>query len=47
MLCEQEYKNLVLVCGMPIRWNTTYAEIDHVLELEPVGSSFLSRLQLC
>jgi hypothetical protein len=35
-LCSEAYKHLVLVWGMEIRWNTTYAEMDHDIKLKPV-----------
>ncbi|KAF8583621.1 hypothetical protein K439DRAFT_1617328 [Ramaria rubella] len=35
-VCEEEYKHLILIWGMPIFWNTLYAEIECAIKLKPV-----------
>jgi hypothetical protein len=47
--CEKQYHHLVPVRGMPIRWNTTYAEIDRGIKLRPVNisDSFSSTYSPC
>ena len=36
-LCATENKSLVPIKGMPIRWNTTLAEAERALLLQPVS----------
>jgi hypothetical protein len=39
-LCDQKYKSLVPIRSMPIRWNTTLAEIERSIKLKPVRAYF-------
>ncbi len=43
-LCVDEYKHLVPILSMRIRWNTVLFEIDRGLKLKPVCFSFPSVL---
>jgi hypothetical protein len=36
-VCEEKHRHLVLVCDMPICWNTWYAEIEQAIKLKPVS----------
>lgn len=36
-LCDETVRHLVPVRSMPVRWNTTYAEIERALLLRPVS----------
>ena len=35
-LCPPKHRHLVPIRSMKIRWNTTYAEILHGIDLKPV-----------
>ena len=37
-LCAEEHRHLVPVRSMPVRWNTTYMEIDRGIKLRPVST---------
>ncbi|KIJ09642.1 hypothetical protein PAXINDRAFT_157843 [Paxillus involutus ATCC 200175] len=43
-LCSEAYKHLVLVRGMEIRWNTTYAEMDRGIKLKPAVNYWVDQL---
>lgn len=40
-VCSEPYQGLTLVRGMPIRWNSTLAEIQRALLLQSVSHSFV------
>ncbi|TFY75902.1 hypothetical protein EWM64_g8111 [Hericium alpestre] len=43
-LCDKDYNHLVPVKSMPVRWNTTYAEIDRTLKLKPAINQWVEQL---
>ncbi|KAF8591394.1 hypothetical protein K439DRAFT_892490 [Ramaria rubella] len=43
-VCEDKYKHLVLVRGMPVCWNTWYAEIDRAIKLKPAINQWIDQL---
>ncbi|KAL1942606.1 hypothetical protein VTO73DRAFT_4846 [Trametes versicolor] len=43
-LCQPAYKGLVLIRGVPTRWNTTLAEIERALQLRPALKQWIEQL---
>ncbi|KIJ06033.1 hypothetical protein PAXINDRAFT_158866, partial [Paxillus involutus ATCC 200175] len=43
-LCNESFKNLVLVRAMEVRWNTTYAEMDRGIKLKPAVNHWVDQL---
>lgn len=42
--CAEEYKKLVPIKSMEVRWNSTLFEIDRAIKLKPALMHFISRL---
>ncbi|KAL4256202.1 Ribonuclease H-like superfamily protein [Pleurotus pulmonarius] len=43
-LCDKEYQHLTLIKSMPIRWNTTFAEISRGILLRPAVNQLIEQL---
>ncbi|KAG2110208.1 uncharacterized protein F5147DRAFT_651863 [Suillus discolor] len=46
-LCDARYKGLVPIRSIPIRWNTTLAEIDRAMKLKPAINQWVDQLDAC